>query len=319
MANESTNNNNLASNIALAIITLVASVGSGIFVFYLTDKTGGLRYSVNTSAVFTGKSRSISIAGVRVINPDKKEVEEVRVVIPATKNSVSDFKVVGLQPNAFTQVISDQQIEIKVPYSNPRESFSVQILFSPGSAGFGNNGGNVSVRGKGVVAALNSQDSNKQRDEVLPLLAAGIMSLVFSSTYRFFPSLFYTRRHSGDSRDITSFLLGIHDLHEESLHVHSISRPCSYWALSDYITEVCINSGDQDKVRSGTNCLLSLLEYASFADTSKLIVNFNLSRMAFFLGDAAAAKRYFQAAREGGHGVIEKRISMDRKMSELSV
>ncbi|GBE92630.1 hypothetical protein [Nostoc cycadae] len=300
-----------------AILSLIVSVTGGILVFRTTDKKAGLNYNVDTSAVFTGQTKNISIISVMISNPEQKEVEDVRVVIPVEKSQLTEYKVVGIQSSSYSQSSDAKQIEIKVPYLNPKESFSIQILLSPNSPNFSLSSERVIVRGKGVSTSLSSVNQDNKFSEVFSSVAAALISLIILSVPRFFPSLLYTSKHSDDQRDIMAYILGANGFYEEASHFRNIERDTSYWALSDYLAEKCIESGDKDKTQRGIKCLSDLLSYASMEDTSELLIHYNLSRLSAIVGDLKLARDHLELARKGRHRVIEMRISFDKNISQI--
>lgn len=300
-----------------AILSLIVSVAGGIAVFRATDKKAGLNYNVDTSAVFTGQTKNISIVNVMVSNPEQKEVEDVRVVIPIEKTQLTEYKVVGIQSSAYSQSSDAKQIEIKVPYLNPRESFSIQVLLSPNSSNFSLSNDKVIVREKGVETSLSSVNQGNKFSEVLPLFVGALLSLVVLSITRFFPSLLYTSKHSDDQRDVMAYILGANGFYEEASHFRNIERDTSYWALSDYLAERCIESGDKDKIQRGIKCLSDLLSYARMSDTSELLIHYNLARLSTIIGDLKLARNHLELARKGRHRVIEMRIAFDKNISQI--
>lgn len=300
-----------------AILSLIVSVAGGVAVFRTTDRKAGLNYNVDTSAVFTGQTKNISIVNVMIANPEQKEVEDVRVVIPIDKSQLTEYKVVGIQSSSYSQSSNAKQIEIKVPYLNPKESFSIQILLSPNSPNFNLSGKRVIVRGRGVSTSLSSVNQDSKSSEVLSSIAVSLLSLIILSTTRFFPSLSYTSKHSDDQRDVMAYVLGANGFYEEASHFRNIERETSYWALSDYLAERCIESGDKDKIQQGIKCLSDLLSYARMSDTSELLIHYNLSRLSAVVGDLKLARNHLELARKGKHRVIEMRIAFDKNISQI--
>lgn len=96
-----------------------------------------------------------------------------------------------------------------------------------------------------------------------------------------------------------------------------MARKAAYWSEADRLAEFCLQSGDATVNARGQSCLEHLLEYASMADTSELLIHFNIARLAAKQGDATAAREQLEAARKGNHKVIDKRISFDAELSKL--
>lgn len=53
------------------------------------------------------------------------------------------------------------------------------------------------------------------------------------------------------------------------------------------------------------------------ADTSRLIVHYNIARLAAAKGDNTLANDHIKLARKGKHAVIEKRIAFDSNLTKV--
>jgi hypothetical protein len=303
-----------------ALLSLVVSIVGGVTVFRINDKKTDLNYSVVTSAVFSGQTQNTAIVGVVINNPAQKELENVRVIVPLGNAKLTEPKVIGLQPGSYTQVVDAKQIEIQVPYLNPQESFSLQLLLALSSNRWNINNSSVSVRAKGITAIPTS--STARNDGVLEVLVPAVTSvlallvLAFSRSPIFSP-LFYTRKHGSDQRDVVAYILGVYEFYQEAAQIRTLERKTPYWALTDSLAEKCLSSGDHTRIQQGIQCLTSLLSYADIPDTSQLLIHYNLARLAAAVGDLKLARNHLELARKGNHSVINMRISFDKNLSQI--
>lgn len=76
-------------------------------------------------------------------------------------------------------------------------------------------------------------------------------------------------------------------------------------------------SKDVATIERGISCLRQLLEYAYMANTSRLIVHYNIARLAAAKGDNTLANDHIKLARKGKHAVIEKRIAFSSNLTKV--
>ena len=77
-------------------------------------------------------------------------------------------------------------------------------------------------------------------------------------------------------------------------------------------------SKDVATIERGISCLRQLLDYAGISDTSRLIIHYNIARLAVAKGDNTLANDHLKLARKGKHTVIEKRIAFDTNLVKLN-
>jgi hypothetical protein len=303
--------------LALPVLIERIRIIGGVTVFRINDKQSDLNYNVVTSAIFSGQTQNTAIVGVVVNNPAQKELEDIRVIIPLGNAKLAEPKIIGLQPGSYSQAIDTKQVEIQVPYLNPKESFSIQLLLALSSPSWNVNNSSISVRGKGVTAALaSSVPQNKGFLEFSGTAVAALLSVIILTVARS-SSLFNTKKHVDDQRDVVAYILGVHGFYQEATQMRALEREISYWSLADSVTEKCLESSNSDFVQRGIRCLTSLLSYAEIEQSSQLLINYDLARLAANAGDLKLAKGYLELAQKGNHPVINMRIAFDRNLSQI--
>lgn len=309
--------NRYAPIIVTGILSLIVGVTGGLTVNYFTQHQPGLEYDLVTSAVFSGERERIAILGITVRNPATKEVEDLRGLVSFKNAKILEPKVVGLQAGAYTTNVTEHRFEIEAQFLNPGEQFSILLLVTSPEAQL--ESPSISVRGKGITATQRAQVGEEKREflEILPLVAAATLAPLPFILRLFFPGFLFTRRHRDDQRDVMAFVLGAHEFYEQAQTTRSVERKLSYWSESDRLAEYCLLSGGPDTMRRGVRCLQHLLEYASMAETSELLVHFNIARLAARAGDKALAREHLTTARKGNHRVIDRRISFDEELARL--
>ena len=111
-----------------ALISVIVGVSTGLLVSRLNERLPGLEYELLAPAVFTGEKESIGVLVLTVSNPAKKEIENVTATLNLGSLELREPKVTGLQHGAYSQTVKDGVFELDVPYLNPEEAFSVQLL-----------------------------------------------------------------------------------------------------------------------------------------------------------------------------------------------
>jgi hypothetical protein len=186
----------------------------------------------------------------------------------------------------------------------------------------------VQVRGKGVTGKerdILSQKRSVSKD-LFAIVAASITVLV--ALFGAMTTMRQVRarqlemgpaknRHHDDQRDIVAYILGINGFNEKVDMIRSSERELSYWSLADALTEQCLQKKDLEETQRVIKVLQNLLEYASIADSSCLIIHYNIARAAARVGDMAMAGTHLSQSKKGKEGFILKRISFDEVLSNL--
>lgn len=317
MEESSEKSSRLGIIILTGIISLIVGVSGGLIVNYFTERKAGLEYDIVSSSLFAGQTQRVAIVGLNVTNPGAKEVEDINCQIEFGNSNITELKVVGLNPSAYNTKISNNRLDLKAPYLNPRESFSIQLLL--GTTETELKPPLISIRGRGVTAYQKPTISEKRKiSQIISLLAAAFSALLpLIAIRRILPRFFFTKRHRDDQRDIFAFVLGVNGFYAEAEAIRNSVRSLSYWSESDRLAERCLISKDVSTIERGISCLRHLLEYAGMSDTSRLIVHYNIARLAAAKGDNTLVNDHLKVARKGKHAVIEKRIAFDSNLAKV--
>jgi hypothetical protein len=307
-----------------ALISVVVGVSTGVLVGHLNERLPGLEYELIAPAVFTGEKESIGVLVLNVSNPAKKEIENVTSTLNLGSLELREPKVIGLQPGAYSQTIKDGVFEVDVPYLNPEEAFSVQLLVASKTPAM--QIPKPIVRAKGLIGVNRTTRPTHFLFKDFPALLVAASSallavtaaLMFVTLNKNTPKRLYTVKHKDDERDIVAFILGIHGFHEEAKWARSSDRRLSYWSEADRLTEIVLQDGNKDKISKAVTCLECLLNYADVDPLEALLIHFDIARLAVATGDEASARKHLAAARGKGHEVIEKRLIMDDKVAALA-
>jgi hypothetical protein len=263
------------------LVSLAVGVIGGITVNRLSVPQPGLEYDLVTSAQFAGETEKIAIVALTISNPANKEVEDVTSSLDLHNLKLNETKVVGLRTDSYSKSIKDGVVLITVPFLNPKESFSVQLLLSSPTPEIPKL--DVVVRGKGVTGlprATTGENSDQNILLALVVSSTGAILAVFSMFYIMVslrrrllgrtPSKYFSKRHHDDQRDVTAFVFFANGFNEEAQWARNSERELSYWGEADRLTDKVLEPGAPESIRSAIKCLQELLSYANIADTSEL-------------------------------------------------
>jgi len=214
-------------------------------------------------------------------------------------------------------------LELKTGYVNPGETFSLQMLIEPSEAQIDEP--QVSIRSKGV----NAIPRPKQERSVSPgtLFIAAAATLVVMMAMTLWLQLIMRRNLAEssnsppdpplDQRDVFAYVLGAHKMYAEADRVRHLEH-ATYWGQADYLAEQCIGGGDPNKTRAGISCLKNLLDYEpDIAETSKLIIHYNIARMAASVSDNETVRAHLAFTKHQENPLLKKRVAADQSLSRL--
>ena len=121
---------NTQAIVIAGLVSLVIGVGSGWLINYLTEKRAKLTYDVTTQEVFAGEAINLGIFAIRIANEGKKEVEKLSCHLTFPAGEISEIRITGVPESARTVNSSGTDIEVNLPFLNPGENFSIQLLLS---------------------------------------------------------------------------------------------------------------------------------------------------------------------------------------------
>lgn len=306
------------------ILSIAVGVASGYVVNWLNEKNAELTYDITAVQAFPGQEK-IGIVSVKVNNSGKKELENIDARIIFDDAELKEVIFQGLTPQASKKEANG--IRFQMPFINPGETFSVQLLVSP-------VGGTLSkpivdVRGKGAVATL--LDTKIQRSSLsefttlavaaLGTLGAGILGFAFSQrSGRLVLSSLYNEessKHRGDQRDIFAFVLGVNGFQDIASELRSTNREMSYWSISDELTERWLINGDEDTIKRACTVLENIFDYAKIQEMSQGVLLINAARLCLKFNDKETAKKYILRANVEKDSVAKTRVELIGELSSV--
>jgi hypothetical protein len=304
--------------IALAItglLSLVVGVSSGLLLDVFRERAPDLTYAIAGSGEFAGQIEQIGIAVITISNPGKREVEDLHCELSFPTAIIKEYKIGGLSTAGAEIQKSEHAVELKVPYLNPHETFTVQLLLTPLAGGTATP--EIQLRGKGIIGHQERPTKNGKDSKDLSMLlvtaatTAMVIPVFLFGIRKIFPRFIFTVRHMDDQRDVFGYVLGSYGLMTAAAKVRGITRAVSYWALVDLLTEEWMQAQDPDLIRKGISALQRLLEYAEMQETTRWLIQIDIARLASLVGEVDLAKASLQAALCLGHKVILRRVAYD--------
>jgi hypothetical protein len=83
---------NLIPILISAVITAIFTIVAGVAVYYLTERSPDLRYTIVEAPPFFGEKKNMAIYRIDVSNRGKKEVEDIAVSIGFPNANIEEFK-----------------------------------------------------------------------------------------------------------------------------------------------------------------------------------------------------------------------------------
>jgi hypothetical protein len=322
---------NLRAVLLTGIVSLVVGVGSGLLINYLTEKSPSLTYDITTQEVFPGEQHTIGIFALRVANDGKREIEQLFCQIRFLEGQVTERRVAGLSQSARTIGGTGRDVDVSVPFLNPGEQFSIQVLLADVKQPLPRP--SVEVRGKGITGkeAQSEGGSRKPISELLSVAIAAIATLLTafatlwtsrmsrrSVTLEALRESANPKHHSADQRDTIAYAMEAHGLPNDAAVIREWPRQLSYWAASDILCSKWIREGDREHAQRGLVSLEFLTQYAAIAEDSRRIIALNMARLALAIGDGEMAKNHLRIAREKRDLIVAKRLKNDASLTSLA-
>src|ERR1051326_5284550 len=305
--------------IITGVISLVVGVAGGLILNYFTERKANLQYAVVASEVFTGTTQNSAILAIETRNTGGKELENLKINIWLPNAKLVEYKIVGISPTSYSAVPQERGLTVDIPFFNPSETVSVQLFVGLTTSSF--DPPSIDVRAKGVTATQSKtlgKDDNKTTSTLTLVATAAMalapMALIFWRRKR--PR--YTSSHRDDQREVFAYILSINGMADEAAAARNCPRELAYWGHADLVTERCLESDDHDKARRGIKALKDLMHYAAIVDTSRMLIDFDIARMAAAIGDLETAKAHVKQALVANHKVIKKRIAFDERLTRIA-
>lgn len=304
--------------ILAGVISLIVGVASGWLSNVVTRDRLALSYEMSPSAVFEGEAHRIAIVGLRVSNTGTKEVEEVQCKLGVTGGVIQESRDSGLPAGAVEVESSSNSLTVTLPFLNPGESFSIQVLVQPST--IADPVATVQLRGKGIIGeqttATADTTDRPDKKEVGALAMAALASTLAAM------AILTRKRRPGlplDQRGVLAFFLELNGFHKDAEVLRRLPTEQSYWSLSDWICASALKSDDPDVARRALATLeqLAQLRKERIAPFSLAIIKTNMARLALRVGDAARAKKELESAVKHRDQIVQERISLFPELSAL--
>jgi hypothetical protein len=302
------------------VISLAVAIGGGVLVKQFTERQAALEYSIISTEGFAGQSQHVTIFAVRIDNPGSKELEDVVCEIQFSGGTVLDNKIVGLPVGSASIIASSTSVEAKSPFLNPKEGFTIQVLFAPTTELF--TIPRVDVRGRGVTAseALASRGKKPVDIGILVLsIGLGMFSVLLGAILaRSRLAGIALGRQFDDQEDVLAYIYSLNGFVDEADDIIRSPRRLKYWAEADMLTQRSLVSKNPDTIRRAIKTLTDLLSYGSIAASSISIIRLDIARLAVELGESDTARQCLREAMKGGDQVIRERLRLDPKLGALA-
>lgn len=312
MPKKISDSNSLKGVILTGIVSLIVGIAVGLILNYFSEtlQKKKLEYEVVSSESFSGSQQKIAILALEVSNNGKKELEDLSCNISWQGANLLEHKIVGISDFEKNVQTKNNSLHLISKYFNPNESFSLQLLMSP--TGDKLNAPVVEIRAKGIKGTEKSKTVTKKSklEDLFGVVLAVFSSLIAFVSISFKRKLLFSR-HSDDQRDIVAFIAGKYGFSQEADKIRFADRRLSYWGVSDYLTEQCVNSGDEKTIERGINALCDLVNYAGIAEGSQLIIHFNIAKLYCELNNSEKIKEHISKAKVDSNKILQKRIQLD--------
>lgn len=295
-----------------AAITAVFTIVAGVAVYYLTERSPDLRYTVVEAPPFLGDKKNMAIYRFDVSNQGKKEVEDVTVTIGFPYGNIEEYKFNTPPSMPVDNQTAGQMSILKTKLLNPGENLSLSYLVSFTNAT--KISPEVSVRAKGIVGK--SVDPSKQTDSLTKYLTLllGVLTGI-GSLFVTYPALrgYPLRSHARDNAEIVAYLCYINGLQSEGDSVLARANNVYLYSESDRLTTLALVSKDEDTLRRTIDTLKGMLSYmpAIVSTVSKAAIMMNISKMYLFLKDETQATDWLNQAIKASRPLVKERLGVD--------
>lgn len=280
-----------------------------------------MEYQKVATSVFSGPSENIAILTIEVENSGKRELEDLSFVVEWEDATLRESKVSGLPKGKFAESNGSNSFTIESDFLNPTEKIKTDLLLA--LAGRELIPPTIDIRAKGLVGkerVIGEEEKQTKFSSItLAVVTALLVALVFirKITGSLKEDNGYTTSHCDDPRDVVAYVLDVHGLHTQATSLRKIPRNISYWSITDDLTQEFLEEGNFDQLRQLAAALEDLMDYAEVEDTTCFLINYDLARIYFELGEIPKSKSCLNKSYEGNHEVIAKRIALIPALQDL--
>ena len=291
-------------------ISLLIAVGSGLLLDFFRSESFNLQYTINSAEIFPGE-QTTGIVSIDIANVGRREVDDVfcRITVPGVR--IREQRIVGLFGGDEIISTTENSVEVRFPFLNPNDEFSVHLLLDSFSQILPLEPV-VELRGRGVIGSQEVPPQGGQTDLLRNVLTAlaGIVAFVLSAQVVLsrggLPGL--TSGHFDDQRDIVAYVLSGHGFLVEAEDLRHTGRRLSYWSIVDELTDKWLNIGDNEMLARGVAVLDHLLEYATIRESSKHLIRFNIARLALQSDDTVRLRKEIRNLNAKKSSIVAKRL-----------
>lgn len=322
--------------IIAGLVSLVVGVAGAVLGNYFTESRPQLSYDITSIEVFPGESNQLGIVAILVENPGGKEIEDLQCHVELIDAKLMEPRCKGIAKNSIKIQNDSNAVDISVPFFNPTETFSLQLLVEP--EGDALVAPHIDIRGKGIVAKPKSEGT-QTRSSLIKLLPSllGISSSILAT---FIMALSTVQLRSGKlksfrraieslanrdglgtaKRDGFAFLVGLHGSPEFATEIRQSQRSLTWWTLSDSLTERALSQTPrkEDDVRNATIILQKLLDSTDQISLgSTAIIQTNIARLFMALEDENSAIEWVTKAKESSRRIADRRCKLVPELKNI--
>lgn len=302
---------NWTQSLLAALISIVVTVVGGYILYKIQFENPELSYQIDNALPFIDKNKNMSIYHVKFENRGNKLAEDIITQVSIRPAKIINMSITSDSPIEWKTEQDSSHITIKTNSLNPHESFKLSFIAT-------NNDSLpkqpvVKLRAKGIVGEKVELSSKKSLSElrIFPLIMSVFAIITTLFTRAIISAKEIGSQHSDDQDKIMSYLFGIHKLDDQVDRILSLPNKPSYWAESDRLTSLSINSNDITRIIKTKDLLKDLLEYAILADSSKGIIYFNLAKIEKILNNTNQSEYYITEAKKLIPKLVVTRLKLD--------
>jgi hypothetical protein len=307
------------------LVTGAVTVLTGMALFKWQQREPRLSFSLSDTIPFEGQDEQLAIYHVSIQNEGKREVEDVLCSVDVSPAAIKKYRVKADATLKHSEVVSNSVIQFQANGLNPNEEITLSVLASSTNAI--PTRPVVSLRGKDVMGVA---ETRTDRESAVswpwaPALVAAYAGLSVGSLFllrrrphifggllgKRIASIVDSEHHSDDQNEILAYLFGLHGMPEQVEYYLRKAEGCSYWAESDRLASMAVESNNPDNLRKCASILHDLLNYAESSPISQGIIHYNLARIATKLNLNAEVEQHLSDAKKLIPKLLKTRLSLD--------
>ncbi|MXY42229.1 MAG: hypothetical protein F4160_07115 [Rhodospirillaceae bacterium] len=308
---------NWKSIIISGLITGVATLAAGLFLFWLQSKEPKLVYTNIISEPFVEGRDSRYIQQIDVVNSGETYLEDIRFSVAFAEAKINNHSIKIDSNIPYRKKVNESSLRLIIDSLNENEAVRISLILTASESQ--EMKPNISLRAKNIKGQLNEKSQKGDEFSILIALASAYIGL--------FAALVSTRRgrrafqrmsrglllrdFSGDQVYNIASALAIAGLAEKARSMLYPPRSRMYWIEADLLGAEAIESKDQNvrsKILAALNYLADSQEMAS---SSKAIVLYNIARVLEVDGHGNQVIAALESARKVNSRTLEVRLKAD--------